>query len=447
MNKHFLYGTSALALIASMGAVSSANAQAFKSPNAEFTIAGYTRGFVGALSYDRMAGHTSSADVQNDARLDFRATFATANGLQAIGFINIQDNSAFSFDSTNSRFNQDNLMRRAWGGIGGAFGQIRIGRDDNASQQGFVGSFDAFTAGSARLGKIYDFVGGGGPAFVSPDDTGLGSTSIRLYDRQSEKLIYISPRIEGFQLITSWTPEISAGRNSAQVNTTGQSYDNGKSVALNFTRPIGDVAVSAYGTYYHWNATNPGARNNGAGTSSAFKIPDAKAWGLGANAVWQGIQIGGSYTDYKDVANILRGSHTAGDSVNIVGMGIQNATGNGANTAFNQMVIGDSRAYEGGVGYIFGPASVSLNYFNGKAEVGRVNRETGAKTASTLGDEKRTALALNGAYTLAPGVSVQLSLFTLKQNGGYYASFSSIANNIKTVQKANGGVSALVLAF
>ncbi|MCA3260690.1 MAG: porin [Telmatospirillum sp.] len=444
MNKNWLFGTTALAVAASFGAIAPANAQAFKTNNTEVTIGGLSRGFVGAVSYDRLSGHTSSADVQTAVRFDVTARFATANGMQALGVFQLEDQTGFSYDTTNSRFNQDSLFRRAYAGIGGAFGQVRVGRDDNASQQGFVGSFDAFTAGSARLGKIYDFVGGGGPATVSADDTGYGSTSIRLYDRQSEKLIYISPRIEGFQLIASWTPEISAGRHASQVATTGQSYDNGKAVALNFTRPIGDVAVSAYGTYYHWNATNPGARATGTGTA-AFKIPDAKAWGLGANAVWQGIQIGGSYTDYKDVANIMRGSHTAGDTVNIVGMG---ATASAlGNTVTNQMVISDSRAYEAGVGYIFGPASVSLNYFNGKATPDRVNRETGVKNASTLGDDKRTALALNGAYTLAPGVSVQLSVFTLKQVGGYYASFSSVPNNIKTTQKANGAVSALVLAF
>lgn len=431
MNKNWLFGTTALALAATFGAVAPASAQGFKTTNTDVTIGGYTRGFVGGASFDRTSSNPNSSDVQMDARIDLRATFAMTNGMQAFGVIQMQDQGRGSYDSTNSRFLVDSFMRRAYAGLGGAFGQVRIGRDDNASQQGFVGSFDAFTAGGARLGKIYDFIGGS-PLTVSADDTGVGSTSIRLYDRQSEKLVYISPRIEGFQLLASWTPEVSAGRNSEAPSNDGQTYTNGISAALNFTRPLGPVALSAYGTYYKWNATSPGAR---AGTAGAWQIPDASAWGLGMNAVWQGIQIGGSFTDYSKVANIARGSFTASDTVS--------ATGSGATS----IIVGDSRAFEGGLGYIFGPASVSLNYFDGRADNNRFSRTNGTQAAAPLGREKRTALSLSGAYTLAPGVSVQLAVFTLKQQSGYYNSFQTQNTGVKTSQKATGAVSALILAF
>jgi hypothetical protein len=431
MNKNWLFGTTALALAATFGAIAPANAQGFKSTNTDVTIGGYTRGFVGGASQDRLATQNGSADVQMDARIDLTARFATANGMQAIGVIQLQDVGTTAYNSTQSRLAVDQIMRRAYAGIGGAFGQVRIGRDDNASQQGFVGSFDAFTAGSARLGKIYDFIGNT-PLTMSVDDSGLGSTSIRLFDRQSEKLVYISPRIEGFQLIASWTPEVRAGNNSAVVAVAGQTYFNGLSGALNFTRPIGDVALSAYGTYYRWNTGNPTAV---AGAAGAFKLPDPSAYGFGANAVWQGIQIGGSYTKYTDVANIARGTHTATDSLPVTGV------------AAAGIILGDSRGFEGGIGYIFGPASVSLNYFNGQADVDVASRSNGVKTAAPLGKDERTALALNGAYTLAPGVSVQLSVFTLKNKGGYYNGTTTTANGIKTEQKATGAVSALVLAF
>jgi hypothetical protein len=437
MNKNWLFGTTALALAASFGAIAPANAQAFKTNNTEVTIGGYSRGFVGALSADRTGSHISSSDVQVDHRIDFTARFATANGMQALGVIQIQDQGRGSFSTTDNRIAIDSVFRRAYAGIGGAFGQVRVGRDDNASQTTFVGSFDAFSAGSARLGKIYDFLGAS-PLTMSPDDSGLGSTSIRLFDRQSEKVVYISPRIEGFQVVGSWTPEVAAGRNGEQPNVAGgQTYVHGLSAGLNFTGPIGDVAVSAYGTYYRWNATNPGARA-GAGTTE-FKLPDPNAWGVGLNAVWQGIQVGGSYTKYTDVANISRGNNTATDTISATGLGL---AANG-----NSVIIGDSRGFEGGIGYIFGPASVSLNYFNGEADTDRASRSNGVKTAAPLGKDERSALALNGAYTLAPGVSVQLSLFTLKQKGGYFSGFTSVANGIKTEQKATGGVSALVLAF
>jgi hypothetical protein len=442
MNKNWLFGTTALALAASFGAIAPANAQAFKTNNTEVTIGGYTRGFVGSVSADRTGSHISSSDVQNDHRIDLTARFATTNGMQAIGVIQIQDQGRGAFSTADNRIVLDPMFRRAYAGIGGAFGQIRVGRDDNASQQTFVGSFDAFTAGSARLGKIYDFLGGS-PLTTSADDTGVGSTSIRLFDRQSEKLVYISPRIEGFQLIASWTPEVAAGRNSEQPNVAGgQTYVNGLAGGLNFTRPIGDVAVSAYGTYYRWNATNPGGNTNSATAAGlqGFKLPDPNAYGFGLNAVWQGIQIGGSYSKYNNVANIARGSYTATDTVGTSGLGAATA-GN------NSIIIGDSRGFEGGIGYIFGPASVSLNYFNGQGDTDRANRNTGVTTAAPLGKDERTALALNGAYTLAPGVSVQLSLFTLKQKGGYYSGFTSVANGIKTEQKASGALSALVLAF
>jgi hypothetical protein len=215
----------------------------------------------------------------------------------------------------------------------------------------------------------------------------------------------------------------------------GPTYNNGLSGALNFTRPIGDVALSAYGTYYQWNGMQPNS------TATNFKLPDASAYGFGANAVWQGIQIGGSFTQYRDVANISRGTHTATDALPGGATSILGAAG------ANAVIIGDSRGYEGGIGYIFGPASVSLNYFNGQADVDAVSRGNGAKTAAPLGKDERTVLALNGAYTLAPGVSVQLSVFTLKNKGGWYNGVQTTPNGIKTDQKASGAVSALVLAF
>jgi hypothetical protein len=447
MNKNWLFGTTALALAATFGAIAPANAQAFKTTNAEVTVTGYTRGFVGGTSQDRLTSQSASSDVHVDALLGLRAAFATANGMQAFGVIQLQDVGATTYNSTQSRVGIDQVMRRAYAGIGGAFGQVRIGRDDNASQQGFVGSFDAFTAGSARLGKIHDFVGAT-PLTMSVDDSGLGSTSIRLFDRQSEKLVYISPRIEGFQLIGSWTPEVRAGNNSAAMLVAGPTYNHGLSGALNFTRPIGDVAVSAYGSYYRWNAANPTGTVANVNNGGTFKLPDPSAYGFGANAVWQGIQVGGSYTKYRDVANISRGTHTATDALPGGANSILGAAGALA------VILGDSRGYEGGIGYIFGPASVSLNYFNGSADVDAVGRNNGIKTAAPLGKDERTALALNGAYTLAPGVSVQLSIFTLKNKGGWYAGVNQTAagvngaaTGIKTEQKASGAVSALVLAF
>jgi hypothetical protein len=437
MNKNWLFGTTALALAASFGAIAPANAQAFKTTNTEVTIGGYTRGFIGTSSMDRTSNQSLSSDVQMDARLDLTARFATANGMQAFGVIQIQDQGQGAFNSVQNRLIIDSVMRRAYAGIGGAFGAIRVGRDDNASQQGFVGSFDAFTAGGARLGKIYDFVAGGNPLTMSADDSGVGSTSIRLFDRQSEKLVYISPRIEGFQLLASWTPEVAAGRNGNTPAFSGPTYNNGLSAALNFTRPIGSVAVSAYGTYYQWTSAN--AVGTGTGANS-FKLPDPSAYGFGLNAVWQGIQVGGSYTKYSDVANISRGSYTATDAL----PGSGGVLGNAGATA---VILGDSVGYEGGIGYIFGPASVSLNYFNGEADVDAASRSNGAKTAAPLGKDERSAVSLSGAYTLAPGVSVQLSLFHLKQKGGYYNGVTSLANGIKTEQKATGAVSALILAF
>jgi len=53
MNKNWLFGTTALALAASFGAIAPANAQAFKTNNTEVTIGGYSRGFVGGVSADR----------------------------------------------------------------------------------------------------------------------------------------------------------------------------------------------------------------------------------------------------------------------------------------------------------------------------------------------------------------------------------------------------------
>jgi hypothetical protein len=79
------------------------------------------------------------------------------------------------------------------------------------------------------------------------------------------------------------------------------------------------------------------------------------------------------------------------------------------------------------VSYATGPYSVALNYFSERAAKGnavnsyvQANGAAGVVTTSTsYANDSDHMLALEGAYAMGPGVSLNLTAFTVKYNDAY----------------------------
>lgn len=443
--KKTLYGTTAivalgLAVVAANPASAQAPAQGFSSTNFQFTIGGLARGYVGGISQTQVGAPTAantavpvvaaggslqSFDVQRDFRLDITAAANLPNGIRVSAvsqIIPLFGPYTGGAAAANTGAGMESSFRRNWVAAQSAFGEIRIGTLDNAAFQMVQRSMDAFTGGSvANAGKaIGDMVAR--PHAFNLDDSGLGATNMRLYDRSSDKIAYFTPRIEGFQLGANYTPEASRDR-QAMATGNGGVYQRGWSVAGNYVNTFDGVGVRASAGYVKWNA----ARNNVTGGATA---PDPSTWGFGLGVTYMGFDLGGSFARYR---NVMSQPGTAPLRLE--------AGGFAAATNTNRF-IADGRAFELGLGYTMGPARMSINYMNGEmGNLANAPVNTAVVALTTPGKEKLQGYALNGSYTMGPGVNVEASLFHVRATGAFTSA------NVQNTQKATGLLTGLILSF
>ena len=435
--KKTLYGTTAivalgLAIVAAAPASAQAPAQGFSSTNFQFTVGGIARGFVGGVSQSQVGSYTAngtatptagssgnlqSFDVQRDYRLDFTARATLPNGMVASAvaqFIPLSGPYSTSVGVESS-------IRRNWVSLQSAFGDVRIGAMDNVAMQMVQRSMDAFTAGSVtNAGKaVNDYTTR--PNVFGTDD--VFATNMRVYDRSAEKIAYFSPRIEGFQVGVNYTPEASKDRNSGLATGTGGVYQRGWAAAGNYVNTFGAVGVRASVQYLEWTAP----RNNVGG---GVTLKDPSVWGVGGGITYMGFDLGGSYAKYSDIAN-----QPSNNPIRLDAAGTAVAT----NTA---RFLADVRVFELGLGYTFGPARVSVNYFNGESDTVK-NAPTTTTTAALTGagKDKLHAGAISGSYTMGPGVSIDATVFHVRATAPFSAA------NVTSTQKATGLLTGLMLTF
>ncbi len=434
--KKTLYGTTAivamgLAIVAAAPASAQAPAQGFSSTNFQFTVGGLGRGFVGGASQsDVQSGARQRFDIQKDWRLDFTGRATLSNGLTVGATAQITQPGEHGFQAAATtalatatsvtNFRADPWLRRNWVFVQSNFGLLQIGAVDNAAFQMHQADMDAFTAGSVRTGKIYDFL----TYTTSPgrDDSAFGATNLRVFDRSSEKIAYFTPRIEGFQLGLNYTPEASMDRNSSVPVSSGGGYQRGYAAGLNYINTFSGVGVRASAGYLTWETPN----NVATAVAATKKNPTAYSAGLGFT--YMGFDIGGSWAQTDNLLNLGRGTYS-------------NTPAQG-NQATNVLTL-DGSAYSAGLGYTTGPVRVSLNWFSGKTDSRNYNIATGVTANQTgqRGDDKLQGIALNGAYTMGPGVTVEASLFNIRHTSAV------TSTNVTTDQKATGLITGLILAF
>jgi len=413
--KKILLGTSALVVagLAAASAPAQAQTQPFGSPNFAVTVGGYARQYVTAVGQDN-AGLTTrkGVDQTSDNRLILTFRAAVPNGMSAGAVWQINPNAGTS--SGNS------ITRRMWSFLEGSFGQVQLGGADNVAAQGAVSAPEAFNGGfvvgdNNALGINVNRVGvsAAGPQAGNPS-TGLDIDGI------SNKIVYWTPRIEGFQLGLNYTPTMSYRQG---VDTTNNQYLNGFAGNLNFTRTFGSLGVKASAGYVTFE--KPSGVNLTTATQNSLKNPSAYNAGLSFNLM--GFDFGGSYSKMDNWRGIGAGSTTQANAA--VADGLRNFNG---------------YTYDLGIGYTFGAAMVSVNYASSRNDHSTVTNGVVAQQAN--GKDKIDVWGASGRYTLAPGVMANLGVFTAKyvEGDGVNASFF---NSTKSSSRANGVVTGLTLTF
>lgn len=415
--KKLLLATTALVAAATAPAFAQAPAQGFSSTNFAVTVGGYARQFVQYTDQTNLAPaiRSSGVDQTSDNRLILTFRAALPQGMSA--------GSVWQLNPNANTSGGNSITRRMWNFIEGSFGQVQLGGIENVASQSAVGGFEAFTGGLINGdNNAGAFATGRAGVNAQSQQASNPSTGMDI-DGISNKIVYYTPRIEGFQLGVNYTPEMSYRQGLA---TTSTQYQDGVGANANFVRTISGVGIRAAVGYIAFD--KPSGVNNSAAINNSTKDPSA--WNAGLGFQYAGFDVGGSYQKTNNWRNIAAGSTTVASPA--LADGLRNFNGYG---------------WEVGAGYVFGAAAVSINYTASSNDHSTVTN--GVVAQQNGGKDKIEALSASGRYTLAPGVNVNLGVFTAKYTEGTLNTAGNNANFFGTANtsRANGVVTGLTLAF
>jgi outer membrane protein OmpU len=337
--KKFLLGTTA---IVAAGMIVSAPS-AIAAEKIKLSVGGYMEQWVGYVSNDDGEGQDFSGfDVKSDSEIHFKGSTTLDNGITVGVNVQLEANS-----------NPGDQIDESYIIVKGGFGEINLGSENSAmykmnyapAEFGIsINSGDQTGWLSAVSDAEGDSISEGG-YFRAP----FGSTYIEpVRANDSEKITYYTPRIEGFQLGLSYSPDTAQDSNG-QPNRDAADTDL-VMAGLNFNRNFGSTNFKAslgYGSVLDevsGSGANASAFNGGIGL------------GMG------GFGVGVAFSSYSD---------------------------SGGN---------DGSGLNAGVNYSSGPWGVSLSYFHGQKD--------GTGDATTLdGQGEQDTFMLSGKYALGPGVT------------------------------------------
>jgi outer membrane protein OmpU len=345
--KKVLLGTTA---IVAAGMIASAPS-AIAAEKIKLSVGGYMEQWFGFVSNDDGAVQDYSGfDVKSDAEVQFKGKTTLDNGISVGVNVQLEANS-----------NPGDQIDESYIILKGGFGEINIGSENSAQYKMHYAPSDfgiGMNSGDQTgwVSTLSDPPGVGGKKGDSITEGGIfrgpyGSTYVEVSRaNDSEKITYYTPRVEGFQLGVSYSPDTAQDSNGG-INRDTQDSDLVMG-SVNFNRKFGSTTVKASVGY--------GAVTDGPAGSGS----DPSALNVGLVLGFGGFGFGASYAQFEDT-----GANT-GEGLNV------------------------------GVNYASGPWGVSLAYFHGERD------GTGSVGADTLdGNAEMDTIHLSAKYALGPGVT------------------------------------------
>ncbi|MBL4864615.1 MAG: porin [Rhodobiaceae bacterium] len=310
------------------------------------------------LDNDTVAGvDTDDTKVAVVARnIDITAEGTLDNGLVAGATAKLQlDNDERATGTSNATFSE------VYAYLEGGFGRVEIGGTDGAAFKMHYSSPWFVPGNGVDSPNIYN-MNNGGATFSSRTST------YSLLAEDDNKISYFTPRLAGFQLGVSFTPDVTVNdpiANGFGVSTTGVAAANVEEVfeiAANYAGAFGGASVGV-DVFYVTGETNVLGAN------------DPEEIGVGASVGFGGFTLGGAYTQTENIAAATQATVTAGS--------------NGL----------DSDSWTVGVAYGTGPWTVGVAYFESESET------TGGVNAG-----ENQFIQVGGGYSLGAGVDIGLDV-------------------------------------
>jgi predicted porin len=164
----------------------------------------------------------------------------------------------------------------------GSFGRVELGREDGAEDTMYVGGEDAQAGTGGIDGDLanINFV-----QFTTSDD--------------SAKATYFTPRVAGFQLGASFTPDYEDNGGENQFQGNDAEGENGIAGGVNWVGVLGpvDLTLAAVGIFADCESNCDAAGDAGAGFHD-----DQKSWAVGGLLGFGGFTFGAGYNRQDDFA-------------------------------------------------------------------------------------------------------------------------------------------------
>jgi outer membrane protein OmpU len=370
--RNILLATTALAAV--VGFASAANAQI------TVTLGGYTE-FFGAI-FDNNLNSGTHREFQLETEIVVKADGKADNGLLYGTKIELQNGSTTSVGTDEASVY-----------VGGFWGRVELGDFDGASDT--LAIFAPLVGVESIDGDYVDFVavtGTGARAGLALGNQPWAGTTGAIKNPDSSdatKVMYLTPRVAGFQGGFSYTPENGDEAQSVIATKNTRPYSDFLEFGLNYTGDFSGVTVAASAT---------GTSANGKGTTTtSLALKDFTAWQVGGQVGYAGLKVGGGYVDAEN---------------------------------FNVPVktdSGDQHAWNAGISYTTGPVAVGAAYMNAEGYKAAPTIANGALTGTYA--EEYELYGVSGAYTVAPGLILQSDLMfineDLKRNAASTAKVSS----------------------
>jgi len=288
--------------------------------------------------------HTDEAELKIDARNV--ADNGILYGVEIV--LNVNTDDSTNGDKVFAFIDDDNDK----------LGRLELGDTDDVIDNMFVAGEDVLAGRAGFDGELKDV--------ISMGDTWFGVDNS--HTGKATKVNYFTPRIAGFQLGASFTPDTgSAGASFTERDDNGD-YENVFTVAANYVGEYDDLTVTlSVGAEF-----GDGEADTSGGANGQDNPGDAETFGVGGTIEFSGFSLGAGYVDMGDA-------------------GV---------TAANQALGADAGEWwDVGLKYASGPWAVSVGYY-----------ESTIDNVAGVGDTKNTVLSFDAEFEVAPGWQLAGSL-------------------------------------
>lgn len=340
-------------------ALSSAPAQA----QIEVTVGGHTKNYIGWLDQDEAAGSEArDFDIVRESELHFNAEGVTDGGLVY----------GFHVETEVDGGDDSNTVEESYLYLSGDWGRVNLGSEDGANYllQVAAPSADSNIDGIRQYIQPVNYaIAPAGFTGLTPIDYANDATGFE------EKLTYLSPILNGFQLGLSYTPDAFSGASEDINSTSGLSgfavddqednFGSGYEGAVRYEGTFNNVglAVGAGYTQVESEENDP---------LVGFDSDDLEQYNVGLDLDIGAFGIGGVYTETENAA--LRSDE-------------------------------DETTYVVGVDYTTGAFKLGASYLNGELETTGGDLETDRYTGGVI-------------YTAAEGLTFRGSVSYIEHELG-----------------------------